>query len=128
MITASPPREVQSRLPGAPDLRQIVHDSLGPWLSFRETLRPRYWLAWCEITICLLMILGGFAAHLLLTRRFGNVPGLDTAIPFAIWIGFWLHAVLSFGHEAAHYNLSANRKRNDFLSDWTIWLFFPQTT
>jgi fatty acid desaturase len=128
MITATPLREVHAGLPGAPDLRNIFNNSLGTWLSFRETLRPRYWLAWCEITLCLFMILGGFAAHLFLTRSLGNVRGFETATPFAIWIGFWLHAILSFGHEAAHYNLSTNRKRNDFLSDWTIWLFFPQTT
>jgi len=45
-------------------------------------------------------------------------------MPFALWIGFWFHSILSFGHEAAHYNLSASKKRNDMLSDWTIWLFF----
>jgi fatty acid desaturase len=128
MITATAPPEVRAQLPGAPDLRNLTHDSLGHWLSFRETLRPRYWIAWCEIALCLAMILGGFAAHLYLTRRWGNEAGFEMAIPFALWIGFWLHSILSFGHEAAHYNLSAGRKRNDLLSDWTIWLFFPQST
>jgi len=128
MISASPPQGVHSLLPGAPDLREIVHSSLGTWMSFRETLRPRYWLAWCEIALCMFMILGGFTVHLILTRRLGNALGFEIAIPFALWIGFWFHAILSFGHEAAHYNLSASRKRNDILSDWTILLFFPQTT
>ena len=128
MITASPPQEVHSLLPGAPDLRQIAHDSLGSWLSYREALRPRYWLAWCEIALCMAMIFGGFAVHLMLNRRFGNALGFETAIPFALWIGFWFHALLSFGHEAVHYNLSASRKRNDILSDWTVLLFFPQST
>ncbi len=128
MITATPPQEVHSLLPGAPDLRQIAHDSLGSWLSYRETLRPRYWLAWCEIALCVAMILGGFAAHLILNLRFGNALGFETAIPFALWIGFWFHALLSYAHEAVHYNLSASRKRNDLLSDWIVLLFFPQTT
>jgi fatty acid desaturase len=128
MITATPPPEVRAQLPGAPDSRTIAHDSLGTWLDFRETLRPLYWLAWCEVAFCMFMILGGFTAHLFLTRRLGIVPGFEAVIPFALWIGFWLHALLSFGHEAAHYNLSASRKRNDILSDWTIWLFFPQST
>jgi fatty acid desaturase len=128
MISASPPPEVRAQLPGAPDLRNIAHTSLGTWLNFRETLRPRYWLAWCEVALCMSMILWGFTVHLILSRRFGNALGFETAIPFALWIGFWLHAILSFGHEAAHYNLSASKKRNDILADWTIWLFFPQTT
>ena len=128
MITASPPPEVRAQLPGAPDLREIVHDSLGTWLSYRETLRPRYWLAWVEVALCMFMILGGFTAHLVLTRRVGNMLGFEMAIPFALWIGFWLHSILNFGHEAAHYNMSASKKRNDILSDWTIWLFFPQTS
>jgi fatty acid desaturase len=115
-------------LPGSPDLRQITHTSLGNWLNFRPTLRPRYGKVWLEISLCLLMMIGGFIAHLLLTARFGNALGMEIGIVFAIWIGFWLNALLTFGHEAAHYNLSPSRTRNDLLADWTIWLFFPQTT
>jgi fatty acid desaturase len=115
-------------LPGSPDLRQIAHNSLGNWLSFRPTLRPLYWKVWCEIILCLLLMIGGFTAHLFLTARFGNALGLEIGVVFAVWIGFWLNALLTFGHEAAHYNLSPSRARNDLLADWTIWLFFPQTT
>jgi fatty acid desaturase len=71
---------------------------------------------------------GGYITHLYLTARWGNVFGLETGAAFAVWIGFWLNSILTFGHEAAHYNLSPSRTRNDVLADWTIWLFFPQTT
>jgi fatty acid desaturase len=117
-----------SRLPGSPDLRVIAHPTLGTWLNFRESLTPRFWLAWREIAICLSMIVGGFLVHLSLTYRHGNVLGFELAVPFAVWIGFWLQGLLCFGHEAAHYNLSESRARNDALSDWTVFLFFPQTT
>jgi fatty acid desaturase len=120
--------ERRSTLPGSPDLHAVVHPSLGPWLKFRSTLSPRYGVAWREIGLSLLMIVGGYAAHVAITVHFGNRTGFIAAIPAAVWIGFWLHSLLNFGHEAAHYNLSRDRRRNDLLSDWTIWLFFPQST
>jgi len=121
-------QETEYSLPGSPDLRQIAHNSLGDWLHFRPTLRPRYWQVWCEIFLCILMMVSGYIAHLLVTARSGNAIGLEIGAVFAAWIGFWLNALLTFGHEAAHYNLSSSHARNDLLSDWTIWLFFPQTT
>jgi fatty acid desaturase len=128
MANADAVQQSENSLPGSPDLRQITHPSIGSWLQFRGSLRPRYWLVWCDIVLCLCMMVGGYIAHLLLTARWGNLAGLETGIAFAVWIGFWLNATLTFGHEAAHYNLSASRTRNDRLADWTIWLFFPQTT
>jgi fatty acid desaturase len=128
MNAANTGRDTEYSLPGSPDLRQIAHASLGNWLSIRPTLRPRYWQVWREIFLSLFMMVGGYVAHLLLTLRFGNAIGLKIGAAFAAWIGFWLNALLTFGHEAAHYNLSPSHERNDLLADWTIWLFFPQTT
>src|ERR1700722_1865709 len=107
-------------LPGSPDVRQLRHPSLGMWISFRKTLLPRYRMVWYDIAFCLLMMIGGFAAHVALVSMRGNVFGLEVGILFALWIGFWLNAILTFGHEAAHYNLSSNRVQNDALADWTI--------
>lgn len=125
------PADIESSrdvLPGSPDVRQLQHPSLGMWISFRKNLRPRYGRVWCDIIFCLSMMIGGFAAHIAVVSVWGNVFGLELGILFALWIGFWLNAVLTFGHEAAHYNLSPSRARNDALADWTIWLFFPETT
>ncbi len=121
-------QQSENSLPGSPELRQITHASIGSWLNFRATLRPRYRLVWCDIVLCMCMMVGGYIAHLFLTARWGNLAGLGTGIVFAAWIGFWLNSILTFGHEAAHYNLSPSRTHNDMLADWTIWLFFPQTT
>ena len=125
------PSEVGSAhevLPGSPDVRQLRHPSLGLWTGFRKNLRPRYGVVWFDISFCLLMMAGGFAAHIALVCIWGNVFGLEVGVLFVLWIGFWLNAILTFGHEAAHYNLSPSRARNDVLADWTIWLFFPETT
>ena len=120
--------EAAELLPGSPDLRRINHATQGSWLSFRETLQPRYDVVWAEIAACIAMAAGGFAVHVALTAAKGNAFGFRIGWLFAIWIGFWLNAILTFGHEAAHYNLAASHARNDALADWTIWLFFPQTT
>jgi fatty acid desaturase len=115
-------------LPGSPDLQRIENPSSGAWLSFRKGLRPKYGTIWRDIAVCLLMAVGGFASHVFLTMRRGNAFGLEIGILFAIWIGFWLNAILTFGHEAAHYNLAPTHRWNDALADWSIWLFFPQST
>jgi fatty acid desaturase len=128
IIGAGSSQETEYSLPGSPELRQIKHALLGNWVDVRPNLRPRYWQVWWEIFLCLLMMISGYITHLFLTARFGNVIGLEIGAVFAAWIGFWLNALLTFGHEAAHYNLSPGHARNDLLADWTIWLFFPQTT
>jgi len=121
-------QETGESLPGSPDLRDLTHPNLGDWRKFRATLQPKYGLAWLEIFFSLAMLLGGYAAHFVLARRLGNLAGFIAAPLFAVWLGFWLNAMLTFGHEAAHYNLSANKSRNDLLADWSIWLFFPQSS
>jgi fatty acid desaturase len=122
------PEAPAESLPGSPDLRDLANPEIGSWRIFRATLKPKYWRAWIEIFFCLAMLLGGYGAHFGLARNFGNLVGLIAAPLFAAWLGFWLNAILTFGHEAAHYNLSANKSRNDFLADWSIWLFFPQSS
>jgi len=122
------PEEPGETLPGSPDLRELTHPEIGSWRKFRAGLKPKYWHAWAEINFCLAMLLGGYAAHFGLAWRLGNLAGLAAAPLFAAWLGFWLNAILTFGHEAAHYNLSASKSRNDLLADWSIWLFFPQSS
>ena len=122
------PDEHAETLPGSPDLRELTNPQMGDWRKFRATLQPKYGRAWLEIIFCLAMLLGGYAAHFVLARQLGNFAGLIAAPLFAAWLGFWLNAMLTFGHEAAHYNLSASTSRNDLLADWSIWLFFPQSS
>jgi len=92
------------------------------------TLRPNYLRVWFDVVLCITLMVLGFAAHLFVTHRFGILPGFESGILFSLWIGFWLQSLLTFGHQAAHYNLAEDRSRNDILSDWTVWLFFPQST
>jgi len=118
----------EGALPGSPDLRQLISPKSGAWLEFRKSLHPNYTRAWSELCFCIAMMIAGYSLHLYLSYSLGDAFGFKVGIFVAIWIGFWLNAVLTFGHEAAHYNLASDKNRNDFFSDWTIWLFFPQST
>jgi len=115
-------------LPGSPDLRRLASPKSGTWFDFRKSLTPNYALAWFELALSIVLMIAGFLGHLALVIIYGNLFGLEIGILFITWIGFWLNSVLTFGHEAAHYNMASDKNRNDALSDWTIWLFFPQST
>src|SRR5215470_554396 len=115
-------------LPGSPDLRRLASARSGTWFDFRKSLSPNYAKAWFELSFSIFLMIAGFAGHIALVARYGNLFGLEMGVFFTSWIGFWLNSVLTFGHEAAHYNMASDKNRNDALSDWTIWLFFPQST
>lgn len=52
----------EESLPGSPNLRTIRHPRLGLWIDFRKRLAPRYVVVWTDLTLCILLALGGFAA------------------------------------------------------------------
>ena len=114
--------------PGSPDWSGVEADGHG-WLEFRQTLRPRYWKAWGEIALSYLMLVGGYA----LAWWADGAPSplgarLAIGAVAAVLIGFWLHALPLFGHEAAHYNLAPSRRWNDRLADWLVWPLYPMNT
>ena len=84
------PSEVGSAhevLPGSPDVRQLRHPSLGLWTGFRKNLRPRYGVVWFDISFCLLMMAGGFAALRASIIWAINVSNLKPGVLFELWIG-----------------------------------------
>lgn len=48
-----------------------------------------------DILLCLTGILGGYAADFLLAQRFGNLAEFLLLPLFAVWLGFWLNALLT---------------------------------
>ena len=117
-----------SGLPGAPRWNDVVDDRGEPWLKFRKTLTPRYGVVWRDIALGYVMVIVGWGLLAWLGVRFGQGWALALLPLFALWLGYWLHAVSLFGHEAAHYNLAADRKPNDWLADWLVWPLFAQNT
>ncbi len=115
-------------LPGSPRLLGCTNGEGVAWREYRRGLTPRYWLAWRDVALCYAMALGAFAAHVALDAALGSAIGLLTAPVFALWIGYWLHALWLSGHEAGHYHLARDRRLNDRLADLLVWPLFANTT
>jgi len=119
--------ESATRLPGSPNWRDAVSPDGQTWSSFRKTMVPRYIIVWRDICLCFLMIIIFLVMQVLTQRQWGPVVGLVTVPGFAFAVGFWLQALSTFGHEAAHYNLAKTHSVNDLLAEWFIWPWFAQT-
>jgi fatty acid desaturase len=114
------PRVHDTVFPGSPRLAGVVSDAGEPWDVVRRRLVPRYGRVWGDIAAYYAALLVGFAAHCLLTASAGTVVGVVTAPLFALWLGYWIAALVNFVHEAAHFNLHRDKRTNDRLADWLI--------
>jgi fatty acid desaturase/GT2 family glycosyltransferase len=108
-----PPQEL------GPVSRNALVDSRGTsYLEFRSGLTPRYGLVWAHI-------LGGWAAVAAFTFLVAVAEGLvgsvaarsALAVLGGVAIGYWLHFLLLFQHEAVHWNLAPGRATNDRLAN-----------
>ena len=115
-------------LPGSPKLGQVVAEDGTSWVEFRSTLTPNFARVWADIALCHVMIFGGYAGVLAADWYMGGARPLIVALPLSLFIGFWMHALCTFGHEAVHYNIASDRARNDLLAEYLIWPFFAETT
>lgn len=98
------------------------------WLDVRKTLKPRYRIVWRDICICYCSIFSGVFA-VAAAESAARMPAVAAvAVPGAIWIGYWMHALFLFCHEGAHWNLAPSRRSNDRWGDWLVWLLFGSTT
>jgi fatty acid desaturase len=115
--------------PGSPHLPSIVSDTGQRWIDFRRTLTPHYGMVWRDIAIGYLFVALGLLGVMAIQATTESLPtAILAAFPVVIWIGYWLHALFLFGHEAAHSNLAPTRKQNDRLGDWFVWVLFGSTT
>lgn len=113
---------------GAPELRSIISADGLRWLDYRRSLTPHYNQVWRDLVCCQLLVLLGVLAPITVQRWLGTGWALTAVVPGAVWIGYWLHALCLFGHEAAHSNIAPSRTANDVLGDWLVWIFFGSTT
>lgn len=114
------PRVHDTVFPGSPKLTGLVSDAGEPFDALRRRLVPRYERVWRDIGAYYLALIGGFALHCLLSASGGVVLGLLSAPLFALWLGYWIAALVNFVHEAAHFNLHRDKRTNDRLADWLI--------
>ncbi len=120
-------QESAARLPGSPNWKDAVAEDLETWRAFRRGLAPSYLSVWCDIVLCYAIIIAALVLGASVERTWGVVTSLAAAPAFALVIGFWLHALSLFGHEAGHYNLAKGHALNDSLAEWFIWPLFGVT-
>jgi fatty acid desaturase len=102
-------------LNGAPKLNRIENKTNQKWGDYRSSLKPRYRKVWFDIGLAYFMLAAGLMVFAsiefwLQRRRYFFLPVLPLG---SLCVGFWLHYLLCFFHEAAHYNILSNRKYND---------------
>lgn len=112
-------------LPGSPQLQDLTNGEQ-TWAAFRTTLRPYYGVVWRDIALCYVMLAGGLVLFASIAARVPLTWEIPLLVLFSIFCGYWLHALMLFGHEAAHMNVAP--KYNDRISDWTVWLPFGLST
>jgi fatty acid desaturase len=93
-----------------------------PYREFRRGLKPRWWRVWLELAAGYAVLVATVAV-LVATN-----PGWPLAIPAmlvgGLVIGYAIHYLNCFFHEAAHYNVLPGKRRNDLVANVLMaWLF-----
>src|SRR5262245_1414116 len=104
--------QVSDRLNGVPDLMGLTDRNQVTWRTRRRDLRVNHATVLRNVLIPWLMIAGGVSAFLVL--RALDTPRIEyLAIPLGgMWFAFWIQAYTAHFHEAAHFNLAADRGLN----------------
>lgn len=107
------------------DRRALVDSTGRTFAELRRTLDPRYVRAWIDIALGYGALGVVFVTTLYLDRRHpAALPA--TATGAAILVGYTLHYLHLFFHEAAHYLLHSSRTWNDRLANSFLGLFVGQ--
>jgi fatty acid desaturase len=107
----------EQHFPGSPSLDGLIARDGRTWEQVRTALAPHYDRARRELGLAYLLMAIGLALHATASSRFGEPAGFLLAPLAALWVGYWLAAVICFMHEAAHYNLHADKRTNDRLAN-----------
>jgi fatty acid desaturase len=101
---------------------ELVDDRGTPYRDFRRGLTPRWHRVWLELG----------AAYLMLVLVFAAIGAIDPSwqlsllvVPVgALAIGYTIHFINCFFHEAAHHNVLPSRRLNDLATNLLMsWLF-----
>lgn len=86
------------------------------YAQFKASLKPKYYLIWLQIALGYGILA---ATVVLISWLQNNYPGYSWLfiLPGAVNIGYWFAFTHLFIHEASHYNIAADKKRNDILAN-----------
>lgn len=121
MVLAAAPAELRDTsrrdLVGAQDVR---------YLDLRSRLTPRWARLWCSLLAGHVALLAIVTALVMLDGR-GLAGDVALVLAGATAVGFVVHYVVLFQHEAVHYNLARSRRANDLLCDLCIGPLIGET-
>ncbi len=100
-----------------PLLARVNAETVNDYATFRRGLVPRFAVVWRDIALGYLALAGVVVA---VAQAPGIIDGFVAAVAGAIAIGFLVAFLQLFIHEAAHYNLAADRGRSDKLANLFI--------
>lgn len=99
-----------------------VHENGSRYSDFRNKLTPRYGVVWFDIIKGYFFLAAAAALFIFLDHRFHSY-WWAYLIPFAFLIGYIAAYLALFIHEAGHFNIHHDKKKNDQLA--TIFLCLP---
>jgi len=91
--------------------------------AFRKKLSPIYHRVWFDIFLgYILLVTTIWSFAYVETQKLSIVLTAILALAFSLIAAFWLAYIQLFIHEAAHYNIHPNKKKNDFMANLFIGL------
>ncbi len=91
------------------------------YFAFKSTLNPHYWKVWLHIFMGYLALMAVLAGVMWLQKTYASYFWL-TIPAGGLFIGYWVAYINLFMHEAAHYNIAADRRQNDLIANIFIGL------
>jgi len=96
------------------------------YTDFKKTLKPDYNKVWIDI-------ISGWAGLIMvlltvfwLFKHAGMLFSVFITISAAVLLGYIIAYLINFFHEAAHFNIAANKKMNDTLANFFIGILIAQ--
>jgi len=109
--------EKTSHLSGSPAVNEAIDGEGRTFKAFKRELRPRYMhIAGYFLLSYVMLMTGGWVGDVLCQGLVDSMWQSAVIIATGLWFAFWLTVITSHFHEAAHYNLCKDRKRNDLLA------------
>ena len=108
-------------------LKSDLHNSLGiSYIDFKKTLKPNYAKVWFDIISGWVGLLVVMITALMLLQQGGILIKIIITLIAAKLAGYIIAYLVNFFHEAAHYNITANKETNDRLANLFIGILIGQ--
>lgn len=106
--------------------RQLADEAGTAYLDFRATLAPRWGRLWLRLFAGHLALVAIAVVVVVVAAAGGLGVDIAAAIVGAIAVGYAVHYLVLFQHEAAHYNLASTRPGNERLCNVAIGLLIGE--